>query len=170
MWKTINISRCYVVKLTIRQYVISSIMTIITIAIIGAAATFYFESPRPSVAHVLSSDPIRSTVVFHQSYCHIAVFPIPDTVKNITHNHLIKYEYRILTLLNHLKASRKYPALIHSVLKNCIEFSFKKPRVVAYDVSYVIGEQPGKVRIAYKPDDTIPLNEKGQLILKSYSQ
>nr|WP_099131403.1 UmoD family flagellar biogenesis regulator [Xenorhabdus ehlersii] len=158
------------VKLTIRQYVMSSIMTIIAIAIIGIAATFYFESPRPSVAHVLSSKPIRSTVVFRQSYCHIAVFPIPATVRDITHNHLIKYENRILTLLNHLKVNRKYPALIHSALKNCIEFHFKKPRVVAYDVNYVIGEQPGKVRIEYKPNDTIPLNEKGQLILQPYSQ
>ncbi|PHM63718.1 UmoD family flagellar biogenesis regulator [Xenorhabdus ishibashii] len=158
------------VKLTIKQYIISSIIIIITIAIMGTSATFYFESPPPSVAHVLSAEPIRSTVVFRQSYCHIAAFPIPDTVKDITHKHLIKYEYRILTIINHLKIHREYPALIHSVLKNCIEFRFKKPRVVAYDVNYVIGEQPGKVRIAYKPDDTIPLNEKGQLILKSYSQ
>ncbi|KLU16552.1 UmoD family flagellar biogenesis regulator [Xenorhabdus griffiniae] len=157
------------VKLTIRQYVMSAIMTIIAIAIIGIAATFYFESPRPSVAHVLSSEPIKSTVVFRQSYCHIAVFPIPVTVKGITHNHLIKYEYRILTLINHLKINRKYPVLTHSALKNCIDIHFKKPRVVAYDVNYVIGEQPGKVRIEYKPNDSIPLNEKGQLILKSYS-
>ncbi|MDC9605659.1 UmoD family flagellar biogenesis regulator [Xenorhabdus griffiniae] len=158
------------VKLTIRQYVMSFIMTIIAIAIIGIAATFYFEPPRPSVAHVLSAKPIRSTVFFRQSYCHIAVFPIPFTVKNSVHNHLIKYEYRILTLINYLKINRKYPALIHSTLKNCIEFHFKKPRVVAYDVNYVIGEQPGKIRIEYKPDDTIPLNEKGQLILKSHLQ
>ncbi|CDG18188.1 UmoD family flagellar biogenesis regulator [Xenorhabdus doucetiae] len=158
------------VKLTIRQYVIGAIMTIITIAIIGVAATFYFESPRPSVAHVLSSDPIRSTVVFRQSYCPIVAFPIPATVKTIAGNHLTAYQYRILTLLEHLKANREYPALTHSVLKNCTEFNFKKPRIVAYDVNYVIGEQPGKIRIEYKPDDTIPLNTKGQLVLKSYSQ
>ncbi|MDC9581579.1 UmoD family protein [Xenorhabdus sp. PR6a] len=156
------------VKLTIRQYVIGIIITIITIAIIGAAATFYFDSPRPGVAHVLSSKPIRSTVVFRQSYCPVTVFPIPITVKAISGNHFITYQYRILTLLEHLKANREYPALIHSVLENCTEFNFKKPHIVAYDVNYVIGEQPGKIRMEYKPDDTIPLNEKGQLVLKSY--
>ncbi len=88
----------------------------------------------------------------------------------MAHHHLIKNEYRILILINQLKINRNYPALIHSTLKNCIELHFKKPRVVAYDVNYVIGEQPGKIRMAYKPDDTIPLNEKGQLILGSYSQ
>ncbi|MDC9592246.1 UmoD family flagellar biogenesis regulator [Xenorhabdus sp. IM139775] len=156
------------VKLTIRQYVIGSIITLITIAIIGAAATFYFDSPRPSVAQVLSSEPIRSTVVFRQSYCPITVFPIPVTVKAISGNHLTAYQYRILTLLEHLKANREYPALIPSALANCTEFNFKQPHVVAYDVNYVIGEQPGKIRIEYKPDDTIPLNEKGQLVLKPY--
>ncbi|MDC9597853.1 UmoD family flagellar biogenesis regulator [Xenorhabdus anantnagensis] len=149
-------------------YIMGAIIAIV--AIIGAIATFCFESPRPSVAQVLSSNPIKSTVVVRQSYCHIAVFPIPATVKDILGNSSIEYEYRILTLLDHLKVKREYPALTHSVLKNCTEFSFKKPRVVAYDVNYVIGEVPGKVRIEYKPDDTIPLNEKGQLILKSYSQ
>ncbi|PHM75182.1 UmoD family flagellar biogenesis regulator [Xenorhabdus kozodoii] len=156
------------VKLTVRQSVMGLIMTI---AIIGAAVTFYFESPRPSVAHVLSSKPIRSTVIFRQSYCQISAFPIPAaTVKDISGNHLIEYEYRILTLLFHLNVKRAYPALTQSVLKNCTEFHFKKPRIVAYDVNYVIDGQPGKVRIGYKPDDTIPLNEKGQLIIKPNPQ
>ncbi|MBI6548172.1 UmoD family flagellar biogenesis regulator [Xenorhabdus lircayensis] len=152
------------VKLKIRQYVIGSI---ITIAIIGAAATFCFESPRPSVAQVLSSRPIRSTVDVHQSYCHITVFPIPITVKDIVGNRLTEHEYRILTLLDVLKVKREYPVLNHSVLKNCIAVDFKKPRIVGYDVSYVIGDQPGKVRMLYQPEEIIPLNEKGQLIIKT---
>ncbi|OTA16142.1 UmoD [Xenorhabdus vietnamensis] len=155
------------VKSKKRLYIIGSI---ITTAIFGATVTFCFESPPPKFAQVLSSNPIRSTVVVSQSYCHIAVFPIPATVKDILGNNSIEYEYRILTLLDHLKVRREYPVLTHSVLKNCTEFSFKKHRVVAYDVNYFIGEEPGKVRMEYKPDDTIPLNEKGQLILKSHSQ
>ncbi len=162
-----NISRCYVVKQNKKLYVIGSIMAV---AIVGIVATFHFQSPRATVAYVLSSSPIRSTVVVRQSYCHIALFPIPATVKDISGHHSIEYGYRIFTLFDYLKAQREYPALTHSALNNCIEFNVKKPRIVAYDVNYVIGRKPGKIRIGYKPDETIPLNEKGQLILKSYSQ
>ncbi|PHM50018.1 UmoD family flagellar biogenesis regulator [Xenorhabdus miraniensis] len=151
------------VKLKIRQYVIGSI---ITIAIIGTAVTFCFESPRPSVAQVLYSKPIRSTVAVSQSYCHITVSPIPATAKDITESFLPNHEYRILTLINTLKVKREYPALKHSELKNCVIVDVKQPRVVGYDVVYRIGDKTGKIRIPYIPGETIPLNEKGQLILK----
>ncbi|AOM40456.1 UmoD family flagellar biogenesis regulator [Xenorhabdus hominickii] len=154
-------------KLKIRQYVIGSV---IAIAISVVSATFYFESPRPSVANVLSVDPIKSSVAVRQYYCHIRVLPIPITVGKIEGDRFNGHEYRILTLLDSLNVKMEYPALNHSALKNCIIVDFKKPCIVGYDVSYVIGEEPGKVRMLYKPEETIPLNEKGQLIIKQHSE
>ncbi|MBD2810345.1 UmoD [Xenorhabdus sp. Vera] len=154
------------VKLKIRQYVIGFIITII--ATIGAA-TFFLKSPYPNVAQVLSSNPIRSKIFVHQSYCHITVFPIPIMVKDIAANHFLEYEYRVLTLLDHLKVKKEYPALNHSTLKNCISIVFNQVRIVGYDVRYLIGEKPGlpgKIRMPYDPEKTIPLNEKGQLIIE----
>ncbi|MDX7991347.1 UmoD family flagellar biogenesis regulator [Xenorhabdus littoralis] len=154
-------------KIKIKQYVIGFV---ITIAIIAIATIFYFKWSQPRVAQVLSSYPIKSAVTVHQSYCHISAFPIPNTVKNIEGGLLTDYEYRILFLLTSLKTKKEYPVLTHSALKNCVAVDFKKANVVGYDVIYVIGDKPGKVRIRYKPEEIIPLNEKGQLILKPHSE
>ncbi|AYA39943.1 UmoD [Xenorhabdus nematophila] len=156
------------VKIKIRQYIIGFI---ITIAIIGAAA-FFFKSPYPNVAQVLSSNPIKSKILVHQSYCHITLFPTPVMVKDIEYNHLFEYEYRVLTLLDNLKIKKEYPALNHSSLKNCISIFFNEVRIVGYDVTYLIGENPGlpgKIRMPYAPESMIPLNEKGQLIISPHS-
>ncbi|MDC9622004.1 UmoD family protein, partial [Xenorhabdus sp. XENO-7] len=165
VYKIINISRCYVGKLKIRQYGIGSL---IAIAAIGTAATLYFESPQPKVAQVLSSEPIRITVPAPHHYCHETVFAIPIRSEDMKGGLFTGYEYRILTLLDNIKASREYLALNHSALKNCLMVYVKEQRTVGYDVNYTIGDNPGKVRVTYKPEQTIPLNEKGQLILQPY--
>ncbi|CDL82023.1 UmoD family flagellar biogenesis regulator [Xenorhabdus szentirmaii] len=150
-------------KLKLRQYVIGFI---IAIAIIGLIAIFYFKPPRPSIAQVLFSTPIKSVVVVNQSYCHIKMLPLPDKLKNTEEHRLTQYECRTLALLHHLKAKKEYPALTHSVLGDCIPISFEALRIVSYDVNYIIGDRPGKIRVPYNPGETIPLNEKGQLILE----
>ncbi|OTA19676.1 UmoD [Xenorhabdus beddingii] len=81
-----------------------------------------------------------------------------------------QHEYHILTLLDNLKIKREYPALNSSVLKNCIMVDFKQVRVVGYDVTYMIGNNPGKVRMPYNPEEIIPLNKKGKLIIQTRSE
>ncbi|PHM45937.1 UmoD [Xenorhabdus mauleonii] len=152
------------VKLNIRQYLLGFI---ITIAAIGVA-TYCFKPPFPNVAKVVSSEPIRASITVHQSYCHIAVFPIPATVKDLPGNSLVAREYQILTLLDYLKVKKEYPALSHSALEHCIPVHFEQVSIIGYDINYEIGEKGGgKVRMPYEPGSSIPLNEKGQLIINA---
>jgi uncharacterized protein YcfJ len=49
--------------------------------------------------------------------------------------------------------------------RRCQTVSDSHQNVIGYDVTYMIGDQEGKVRMDEKPGDRIPLDSDGQLLL-----
>jgi uncharacterized protein YcfJ len=53
--------------------------------------------------------------------------------------------------------------------QSCHTVTDSSTTVTGYDVSYRIGDEPGKVRMDHKPDDRIPVKD-GQLVLTEQSE
>ncbi|CDL87762.1 UmoD family flagellar biogenesis regulator [Xenorhabdus cabanillasii] len=152
-------------KLKTRQCGIYSLIVMIAV---GIAAIFYFKNPQPKIAQVLSSEPIKTMASAPQYYCNGALLPFLIGLRNIENDHLSVYKNSMFTLIEMLNIKREYHALNYSQLKNCVMVHVKEKRIIGYDVIYMIGDKPGKVRVTHRPEQTIPLDEKGRLILKPY--
>ncbi|WP_099123004.1 UmoD family flagellar biogenesis regulator [Xenorhabdus sp. KK7.4] len=165
MWQIINIITCYASKLKARQCRIYSLIVIITV---GIAIIFFSKKPQPKYAQVLSSEPIITIGYAQKYYCNGALVPFIKIFGNTESNRLSVYKNSLFFFIERLNITRESYALNYYELKHCIAFKIREPRIIGYDVIYTIDNKPGKVRVIHKPDQSIPLNGKGKLILAPY--
>ncbi|PHM33449.1 UmoD family flagellar biogenesis regulator [Xenorhabdus innexi] len=152
-------------KIKTRQCGIYSLIVIITI---GIYAMLFPKNPQPKHAQVLSSEPIITIDSAPKYYCNGMLLPLLTIFVNTENNHSSVYENSIFSFIELLNITKKYYSLSYYELKNCITFQNRELRIIGYDVIYTIGNKPGKVRVIHKPDQLIPLDGKGKLILAPY--
>ncbi|WP_340608702.1 UmoD family flagellar biogenesis regulator [Xenorhabdus bharatensis] len=145
-----------------------SIYSLIVIIAIGIAIIFFSKKAQPKYAQVLSSEPIITIDSAQKYYCNGALVPFIKIFGNTESNRLSACKNNILSFIEKLNTTSEYYAMSYYEFKNCIAFQIREPRIIGYDVIYTIDNMPGKVRVMHKPDQSIPLNEKGKLILAPY--
>ena len=170
-----------------------SVLTGIVIGVVGATAGGSFAGfnmlakKEPAYAEVLNVDEVRTRVQVPREVCedvpvtrqkpiqdqHRVVGTVAGAVIGGVLGNQIGDGKKIATVAgaaaggyagNKVQESMQANSTYTAMESRCHTVSDSRENVVAYDVSYRLGDEEGKVRMDHKPGDRIPV-ENGQLVL-----
>ncbi|BBG59166.1 Uncharacterised protein [Providencia rustigianii] len=150
------------IKLLLATFLIVCLTTLIYFS-------FFYHANDPKLATVLSTEPIKSSRLIEHENCSVTGILGSFSQESLSRYHPAQRECRTILIIQSLQ-SKTLPLRMENQQKTCVITNSIEQVIVSYDVVYQIGNSVGKVRMPYKPNMFIPLNEDGRLDLSMASR